>query len=78
MEDEDAAVTVPSFPKAGFRLGIFSTGNGKGRFIARDHAFALAVGDLDRGDLGLEGAGLDGGNRAAHRLGGKSVLTRRA
>ena len=43
IDEEDAAVTVPSLPKAGFRVGIFSMRHRERRLVARDDALALAI-----------------------------------
>ena len=74
IEEDEAAVTVPSLPKAGFRLAILRYVDRERRLVLFDELLALARRDLDRRDLGGEVAFLDGALRAPHGLRAEGVL----
>ncbi len=74
MEDEEAAVTVPSLRNTGFRDGILSMSTANGVSSAVHGLLALAGLHGDGRDLVGEVAVADRALRATHRLGGERVL----
>ena len=54
IDEDDAAVTVPSLPNAGFSAGIFADVDREGRLVLGDRFLALARLHRDRRDLGGE------------------------
>ena len=74
MDEELAAVTVPSLPKAGFRVGIFSTDTVNGVSSRSTTRSPLRSVTVTGAISAVEGAGFDRGQRAAHGLGGKRIL----
>ena len=78
IDEELAAVTVPSFLNAGLSVGILATSSVKGVSSLSTTTSPLRVFVGHRRNLGFEIALVDGGERAAHRFGGELVLGLRA